>query len=209
VLALLVVSGAVALTVGAHLTWWSQVHLDSLSGPVTSSAKGSQADPLLIPVALLALAGFGAALASTGVLRRLVGVVLLVGGGWAAVRAAISLWQSPASLHTDLSTPAVSSAPPQLHLAGPLVALFGGLLVALAGALVVRGFGARAALGARFDAPTSRAGGGAQVPTAPDASSDPEAAAGWWKALDAGQDPTAPTPDCTDPGVSGDIARGV
>ncbi len=140
-LALLVVFGAVALAVGAHLIWWSQIHLDSLSGPVTSSARGSQTEPLLIPVALLALAGFGAALATTGVLRRLVGVVLLVGGGWAAVRAVIDLWQSPASLHTDLSRPAVSSAPPQLHLVGPLVALFGGLLVVLTGALVIRGFG--------------------------------------------------------------------
>jgi hypothetical protein len=42
-----------------------------------------------------------------------------------------------------------------------------------------------------------------------DASGDPDAAAGWWKALDAGQDPTAPTPDRIDPGVSGDITRGV
>ena len=209
VLALLVVVGAVALAVAAHLIWWSQTHVDSLSGAITISARGSQADPLLIPVALLALAGFGAALATNGVLRRVVGVVLLVGGGWAAVLAVVGLWRPPTSLHTDLTRPAVSSALPQLHVGGPLVALLGGLLVALTGALVVSGFGARVALGARFDAPTSRAGQGAQVRTALDASGDPEAAAGWWKALDAGQDPTAPAAGRIDPGVSGDIARGV
>ena len=209
VLALLVVLGAVALAVGARWVWWSQTHVDSLSGPITITARGSQADPLLIPVALLALAGFGAALATTGVLRRLVGLVLLVGGGWAAVRAVISLWQPPASLHTDLTRPAISSAPPQLHLAGPLVALLGGVFVALVGALVVSGLGARSALGARFDAPAGRGVGRAPVPIALDAAGDPEAAAGWWKALDAGQDPTASAPDHIDPGVSGDITRGV
>ena len=105
VLAVLLVVGAVALVVGAGLTWWTQTHLDSLAGSVTVKAKGSQTDALLIPVALLALAGFGAALATTGVLRRLVGVVLVLGGAWAATLAIIGLWQAPASLHTDLTRP--------------------------------------------------------------------------------------------------------
>ncbi len=237
VLAVLLVVGAVALVVGAGLTWWTQTHLDSLAGSVTVKAKGSQTDALLIPVALLALAGFGAALATTGLLRRLVGVVLVLGGAWAATLAIIGLWQAPASLHTDLTRPPLSSSPPQLHPAGALVAALGGLLVALAGILVISGFGARRALGARYDAPTGRRVPVA-VPTSLAVDADPEGAAGWWKALDAGQDPTAavatvtgcaddtepdpgaepgpsPAVDATrppspvDPGVSDDITRGV
>ncbi len=236
VLAILVVAGAVALAVGAGLTWWTQTHLDSLAGSITLEAKGSQTDALLIPVALLALAGFGAAMATTGVLRRLVGVVLLLGGAWATALAVAGWWRAPASLHTDLTRPAVSSAPPQLHPAGPLVAALGGLLIAVAGVLVVSGFGARRALGARYDAPTGRRRTPARaVPTTLDVDTDPEGAAGWWKALDAGQDPTAavasssedPGPDAdatrdprqrrtgpgrptgSSPGVSDDVTRGV
>jgi uncharacterized membrane protein (TIGR02234 family) len=236
-LAVLLVVGAVALVVGAGLTWWTQTHLDSLAGSVTIKAKGSQTDALLIPVALLALAGFGATLATTGRLRRLVGVVLVLGGSWAATLAIIGLWQAPASLHTDLTRPPLSSAPPQLHPAAALVAALGGLLVALAGVLVVSGLGARRALGARYDAPTGRRMP-AVVPTSLAVDSDPEGAAGWWKALDAGQDPTATVatvaasaddtdpdpvaergpsaavdgtrlPSAVDPGVSDDVTRGV
>ena len=235
VLALLVLIGAVALAVGAGLTWWSQTHLDSLAGSITIKAKGSQTDALLIPVALLALAGFGATLATTGVLRRLVGGVLVLGGAWAATSALVGLWRAPASLHTDLTRPALSSASPDLHAAGPLIAALGGALVAAAGVLVVAGFGARRALGARYDAPTGRPKTSAPVLTTLDVDADPESAAGWWKALDAGQDPTAaraasadetasdpgaaPDPPAAgdqtrlpigiDPGVSDDVTRGV
>lgn len=216
VLALLVILGAAALAVGAGLTWWTQTHLDSLAGSVTITAKGSQTDALLIPVALLALAGFGAALATAGTLRRLVGAVLLVGAVWTAVLAVVALWQAPASLHTELTRPALSSAPPQSHAFGPLVAAFGGVLVGLAGVLVLAGFGARRALGARYDAPTGRRGAATPVPSTLDTDADPEAAARWWKALDAGQDPTArngsdddAVAGGVDPGVSDDLTRGV
>ena len=51
------------------------------------TAAGADCLPELVPVALVALAGFGATLATQGWLRRLVGAILLAGGLWVAVRA--------------------------------------------------------------------------------------------------------------------------
>lgn len=191
VLALLVILGAAALAGSSALTWWTQTHIDSLSGALTSSAKGSQTDALLVPVALIGLAGFGAALATSGWLRRAVGVLLLVGGGLAAGLSVSGLLSAPASLRTDLLRPAESFGPAQLQVVGPVLGMIGGVLIALAGLLVGLGYGARRGLGARYDAPrrkdrTVRPA----VPADLDPAADADAAAGWWKALDAGQDPT-------------------
>ncbi len=198
VLAVLIVTGAAATAAAAGLTWWNQSFVDSLAGTVNTRSTGSQSDPLLLPVALLGLAGFGAALATAGLLRRAVGAVLVLSGGGAATLALIRLASEPATLRTDLTRPAESSSPAQLHLAGPLLGSAGGLVVALSGVLLLAGFGARSALGsrtalgARYDAPTSRRRAGPAEPTALDPAGDPDAATGWWKALDAGRDPTQP-----------------
>ncbi|MDQ2797137.1 MAG: Trp biosynthesis-associated membrane protein [Actinomycetota bacterium] len=191
VLALLVILGAAALAGASALTWWTQTHLDALSGALTTTAKGSQTDALLIPVALIGLAGFGAALATTGGLRRAVGVLLLVGGGLAAGLSVSGLLSAPASLHTDLLRPVESSGPAQLQVTGPVLGVIGGVLIAVAGLLVGLGYGARRGLGARYDAPRRKQR--APQPAVPadlDPAADADAAAGWWKALDAGQDPT-------------------
>jgi uncharacterized membrane protein (TIGR02234 family) len=188
VLALLVILGAAALAGASALTWWTQTHVDSLSGAVSTKATGGRTDPLLIPVALIGLAGFGAALATSGILRRAVGGLLLLGGGLATGLSVAGLVAAPGSLHTDLTRPVESSGPPQLHAAGPLLGAVGGVVVAFAGLLVLLGYGARRGLGARYDAPDRQ-----KTPAVPadlDPAADADAAAGWWKALDAGQDPT-------------------
>ena len=188
VLALLVLLGAIATVSAAATTWWTQRHLDALSGSISTKASGAHTDGLLIPVALIGLAGFGAALATGGLLRRLVGLVLAVGGVWTSVLAVIGLLSAPASLLTDLNQPAESSEPADLNALGPLLGAVGGLLIATAGILLGLGYGARRALGARYDAPTRRRAG---VATDTDRVQDAEAASDWWKALDAGDDPTA------------------
>ncbi len=194
----LVVLGAAAAAAAAATTWWSQDHLDSLAGTITTRATGSRSDPVLVPVALVALAGFGAALATGGLLRRSVGGVLLVAGTWAAVPAVIGFFSVPDLLHTDLTRPVESSGTARLHPVGPSLALLGGLLVAVAGMLLLAGVGARRALGTRFDGPTGPGGSAGRRSRSeserdrrPDPANDPDASAGWWKALDAGQDPTA------------------
>ena len=229
-LGVLIVLGAAAAASAAGLTWWTQAHTDSLAGPLTTKATGSRTDSLLIPVALVALAGLGAALATTGVLRRGVGALLVLGGGASAVLSAVGLFSAPVVLKTDLTRPALSSSPPEVHAFGPVLGLLGGLLVAAAGVLILLGFGARKGLGARYEVPSKRVKAPVEAGRL-DPASDPNVAVSWWKALDAGEDPTgssaegadadptaesrAARPDDltrshppTGPGVSDDVTRG-
>jgi len=198
VLAALVVVGAAASAWAASLTWWTQLHLDALSGVITTRASGSETNSLLIPVALVALAGFGAALATSGTLRRVVGALLLIGGGSAAGLSISGLIFAPSNLQSVLTRPPESSSPANLQLAGPLIGTTGALLVAAAGLLVVGGYGARRGLSSKYDAPTGRRAPRTERAAAPvaahSADASPvaaaDAAAQWWKALDAGEDPT-------------------
>jgi uncharacterized membrane protein (TIGR02234 family) len=225
VLALLIVAGAAAMVVAGSMTWWRQQHLDALAGAVISTATGSQTDALLVPAALVGLAGFGAAVATTGTVRRLVGLLLLIGGGVAAVLAITGAISAPARLLTSLSRPPESSSTPSLQLAGVVLGTLGGLLLAAAGGLLVLGYGARRALGSRYDAPAGRRVKAAEpTPSSPagdaaDPAADADASAQWWKALDAGLDPTdgasdaarrasSNSPGSPDAELSGDAPRG-
>lgn len=225
VLALLIVAGAAAMVVAGSMTWWRQQHLDALAGTVLSSATGSQTDALLVPAALVGLAGFGAAVATTGTLRRLVGLLLVVGGGVAAVLAVAGAISAPGRLLTSLSRPPESSSTPSLQPTGVVLGALGGLLIAAAGVLLLLGYGARRALGSRYDAPTGRRAKVAEpTPSSPamgaaDPAADADASAQWWKALDAGLDPTdrasdaarrprSNSPGSADAELSGDAPRG-
>jgi uncharacterized membrane protein (TIGR02234 family) len=181
VLAILVLVGAAACAGAAAMTWWTAEYADPLTGPFTRTASGADCLPELVPVALVALAGFGATLATAGIVRRLIGVVLLAGGLLVAVRAALAMGGAPATLTAGLVRPADPTGPAQVHPLGPVLAVLGGVLVVLAGILVVAGTGGRRRLGRRYDSPSVKA--------AEPASTDPS---DWWKALDAGGDPTDP-----------------
>lgn len=190
--AVLVLAGAAACAGAAAMTWWTAGYVDPLTGPLTLTASGADCLPELIPVALVGLAGFGATLATQGWLRRTVGVILLAGGLLVAVRAGAAMTDAPAVLTGTLVRPADPAGPARLQPAGPLLALAGGVLVALAGALVAAGLGGRRRLGARYDAPTAN--------TPPSREGAPGSTDGgdWWKALDAGADPTVANDSASD-----------
>ncbi|HYN73320.1 MAG TPA: Trp biosynthesis-associated membrane protein, partial [Nakamurella sp.] len=154
VIALCAVLGAALAAVAAGLTWWAEDFVDPLAGPVTITASGSSVVPELVPVALVALAGLGAALASHGVLRRIVGAVLLLGGALIAVRCCLAWGSAPASLVQDLPRPADSVGAARLSPLGPLLGIVGGLLIAAAGGLIVAGRGARR-MSSRYEPPRS------------------------------------------------------
>lgn len=187
------VLGAALAAIAAGLTWWSADFSDPLTGPETITASGSSVASELVPVALVALAGLGAALATHGLLRRIVGAVLLVGGALVAVRCGLALGAAPASLVDDLPRPADPVGAARLSPLGPVLGMVGGLLIAVAGGLIVAGRGARP-MSARYEAPGvsgsvrpgRRAGSAASAQAAPE---------DWWKALDAGSDPTDEGPD--------------
>lgn len=197
-IALFALLGAALVAVAANLTWWSADYTDSLTGPLTVTASGAACVPELIPLALVALAGFGAALATRGLPRRLVGVVVAVCGLILAVRSVLAFGSAPAVLVTDLTRPAAPVGSAHFQPVGPLLAVLGGLLLVVAGVLIIAGIGGRQRLGARYDAPSRARTGGS--PGDVTTKSDP---ADWWKALDAGSDPTADSPvQGTSPAVS-------
>ena len=211
------VLGAALVAVAAGLTWWAEDFVDPLTGPVAVTASGSSVVPELVPVALVALAGLGAALATHGMLRRLVGVVLVLGGALIAVRCGLSLGAAPASLAQDLPRPADPVGATRLSPWGPLLGIAGGLLIAVAGGLIVAGRGARR-MSSRYEGPGSvapaaraeRAGAAGGRTTEPGRTtesgrtSEPgRTTEDWWKALDAGSDPTQ-GPDAGADSAAGD-----
>jgi uncharacterized membrane protein (TIGR02234 family) len=175
-------AGAGCCAGAAALTWWTARYADSLVGELTTSAKGSELLPELVPVALLALAGVGATMATRGWPRRLIGGLVVAGGLLVAVRAVLAMTGAPEVLRTALTRPATRVGLPELHAAGPVIAVVGGLLIAVGGVLVVAGAGRAKGMGTRYDAPARRAS------RARATADDPGAL---WQALDAGADPTA------------------
>lgn len=196
--ALFALLGAAAVAVAANLTWWSAEYSDPLTGALTITASGAAGVPELIPLALVAVAGFGAALATRGIPRRLIGVVLVLCGLILMVRSLLALGNEPAALVDELTRPADPVGSAQLSVLGPLLAVLGGALLGVAGVLIVAGIGGRQRLGTRYDAPRRAK---SVVPVTKSAANDDPA--DWWKALDAGADPTADSPvQGTPPAVS-------
>lgn len=162
-------AAAAALWVSSRLTWLVEVPAAGVARRLT----GAQAQPALGPFALLALAAVAAAVAADRLLRRLLGAVLAAVGGWLA-------WLGVAAL---AERPAAGPDVPELEVlaARALVVVAGAVLLA-AGALLLLRAGRMPRLGARFSAPTARAGPGA---------GGPRGSRELWDALDAGNDPTA------------------
>lgn len=164
---------------GASVAVWFRV---GASGQRVVDVTGAQARPALGGVALLALAGVAAVLATSGILRRAVGGLLGVAGaaiGGAgvlalAVPSAVGpLPEPPAGTATDALVAYPAQATP-----APLLAVLGGLLLLAVGLVVLVREGRLPRFGARYAAPGSR-------PPA-----DPDRTA--WQDLDAGLDPTDP-----------------
>ena len=181
----LALAGSAAALWGSGQAVWHRVTADlPARGPQVVEVTGAQAHPALGGLALLALAGIAGAVATGGLPRRAVGLLLLLAGlaaGWLAVR---GLLLDP--FGTDGPVPRLPDVDAELlryrpttTTAAPLLALLGALLLLAAGAAALVAERGLARLGARFAAP------GERRPPA-----DPDRAA--WQDLDAGRDPTDP-----------------
>lgn len=155
---------------------------------IVVQVSGRDLDNSPTALALVALAGVVAVIATRGWARRAVGLVLA--GAAVALVWRSSLWLSamsdarartapPNSVTIDsTATPAVT-----VHAGWPILSIVAGCLVLAAGALIAVRGGQWGAMSDRYDAPAS--------------SIDPEqerarADASLWSALDRGDDPTAP-----------------
>ena len=152
------------LVVAAGLLWGASALAWVVPGqpPDGAGAPGAGTAPsALTGVALLALAGVAALVATSGMPRRVVGGLLGVVGGVVVVATAAAVLAVSVAVGV-----------------GPLLAVCGGLLLAVVGCAVLLREPQLRRLSARYAAPGS-----------PAAHADPDRAA--WAALDEGRDPTS------------------
>lgn len=164
-------AGAAALLWGASAVVWYRGAATGHPAAATAGATGGGTDgatamPSLTGVALLALAGIAAAVATSGWIRRALACLLGVAGAAVAVFAVVDLLAPPA--------PGVTGA--------PLLAVAGGVALVAVGVFVLLREPRMARLGTRYAAAGAR-------PTM----ADPDRAA--WVALDEGRDPTVDSDD--------------
>jgi uncharacterized membrane protein (TIGR02234 family) len=169
-------AGAALAVLAASRTWVTAVVPDLPGADVTVS--GRQAAPVVVAVALVALAA-AVVVATSGRVARVVGAVALVGAGVVVVAASLGVVRDPAGAVRPAVTEAtgVTGASAAVDLsAWPWPAVAGGVLMALAGVVAAVAGRAWASPSRRFEVPSSSA------PAADDATT--------WDALSRGEDPT-------------------
>ncbi len=187
-LACLGLAAASGLLWGASALVWFRV---TPGGRAPVAFEGAQVSPSLTGFALIALAGVAALVATGGLVRRVLAVLLGIAGIVVAVTATTALLGSPFASAAPAATlpqpPAGTSVdalrfqPTELTPA-PLLAATGGLVLLAVAVLVVLREPRLSRLGARYAAPGKRP-----------VEIDPDRAA--WQDLDAGRDPTADAGD--------------
>lgn len=171
---LLCAAGAGLAVYGVTRTWSEIVTARPGLSSLRDTRTGSDLEPWVIGLALVALAGAGALLATRGPVRRLLGGVLaLVGLGVAAGAIAGRAGLAVGSAGTGATF-------------WPVACVLGGLLTLLGGLAAARSGHEWPAMGARYE---RRGAGG---PPAADADVDQRVdTRAAWDALDRGDDPTA------------------
>ena len=176
-------AGATLATVAAARDW---AVAESLGAGVASSgsATGSEAAPLALALALVALAAWGAVLVLRGRVRNVVAILGLVASvGVLAV--VVDAFDGAQDAAADAASSAAGATGDVL-----VISLTGWYWATAVGAVLCVGAFAVAArraagwpaMGTRYDAPSSRSG-----PSAGAATEDRDL----WRALDEGHDPTA------------------
>jgi uncharacterized membrane protein (TIGR02234 family) len=147
--------------------------------------SGRTVDAAPTALALVALAGVVAVLATRGLVRRIVGGVLLIAGAglvWRAIASAsaVSTRRARTLVSEHHKTVDVSGVVPRVatHGAWPVLTLVCGLLVIAAGGLIAWRGHRWQAMSARYEARPAATANGTR------------AAATMWTALDRGEDPT-------------------
>lgn len=177
---LLVLAAAALLGGASAVDWVQQLYRSELSPDSPVALAGSLVRPELGPVALAALAAGAAVLATGGLLRRVVGALIVLCGGVLVWRVA-QYWQGGTEL------PAAPDAPPGSFPAhvlstdplGPLLMSAGAVVLLAAGLLVVVAARRLPAMGSKYSAPSARK----------EESRDPDRK--MWEDLSEGKDPTA------------------
>jgi uncharacterized membrane protein (TIGR02234 family) len=207
---------------------WSTVVVTRLPplGPVRHDVTGRTLQPGVTGLAVVALAGVLAVLATRGVTRRVIGAVLTLAGagmvwwsltGLSAVSATRGR-QLVADARTAAGLGTASATNVTVHPAWVLLAALGGLLVAAGGVTTAARGGRWRAMSARYESPVAttsvapgpspgdaiQTGPGVAIETGPGEVARARADLALWHQLDRGEDPTdiasgAAPPARTDP----------
>jgi uncharacterized membrane protein (TIGR02234 family) len=168
----------VLLTAGRQ---WAHANVTNVTGlgggfPTSLSVTGHQVAPSLTAVGISLLALAAAVLAASGVMRRIVGAVIVIVAG-ATIGVAAT---APGDVSSALQRREVGPTGFAVHASANgwwIVALLGGLLALAAGVMTVFGSKRWSRMSEKYDAPS-----------APRPTKDPATVA--WEALDRGEDPT-------------------
>jgi len=173
---LLCAAGAGLALYGVTRTWSEIVTARPGLSSLRDTRTGADLEPWVIGLALVALAGAGALLATRGLGRRLLGGLLaVVGLGVAAGAVAGRAGLAVGSAGTGATV-------------WPVACVLGGLLILLGGLAAARSGHEWPAMGARYD----RRGAGGPTDAEADADVDQRVdTRAVWDALDRGDDPTA------------------
>jgi uncharacterized membrane protein (TIGR02234 family) len=183
--ALALLLGAGGLWASTRLDWAStqvQVTGHGAVGDVPLAVTGAQVAPVLVGLAVIALAGVAAAIALSGIARRILGVLVAAAGAGGLVLALLAWLDPPTAdeiprlVGSAAGGAAAAPGATVATTAAPLLAVAGGLLVVVGGVLLLLADKGLPRMGAKYDAP------GASRPV------DPERTA--WDELDSGVDPT-------------------
>lgn len=159
---------------------WARAGGDAAGVTVHASARGSESAPLVLALALVALAAWGVVLVLRGRARRVVAVV----GALACVGALAAAVPGFAGARGDalvaLTTRGATGGGHAGLTAWPVVAAIALLVCLAAFAVAVLRAPAWPAMGSRYDAPVARPGREGRPQTEQD----------MWRALDEGHDPT-------------------
>lgn len=166
-------------------TWQTIVAARSRPLPAVSvGVDGRGLDGALLGAALVALAGVVAVLATRGVIRRIIGLLVASAGlllAWRAVDSAAAVGHARAlslviARRGGLGLDPTSATSVRTHPVWPILTIVAAVLIMAAGVLIAA-FGAGwSAMSARYEAPGTATAGGEEA---------------MWTALDRGDDPTA------------------
>ncbi|GAA1628436.1 Trp biosynthesis-associated membrane protein [Actinoplanes couchii] len=164
--------GAGAALLAVTRVWVTEVEVRPGLTDLRTEQTGAEVQPWLLGLAVMALAGAGALLATRGVVRRVLGAVLALAGVGVAVGAVLA-W---ANENPDP--------------AWPVVTVLGGAAVAVGGVLTARHGHLWAAMSSRYDRTPAAAPEVTAPETAPVQTQAVPDSRAFWDALDRGEDPT-------------------
>jgi uncharacterized membrane protein (TIGR02234 family) len=179
--------------------YWQTIRTPGAGRRDVLVVSGRAIDAAPTALALVALAGVVAVLATGGLVRRLIGALVALAGVGVIWRSALALSPVDAAharqlvrqKHSRFSFSSTVIPHVSTHPVWPVLSIACGVLVVLGGVLIGWRGGGWAAMSARYDAPPT--GRGAR-PEDDARRKRHKADAALWSALDRGEDPTAPAP---------------